>query len=74
MKPNQPNIRLLLVEDEKKLAHSLERQLSRAGYEVELAFDGSEAIEKARRGEFELIVLDLNLPKISGFDVLRELR
>lgn len=74
LEKREESIRLLIVEDEKKLAHSLERQLVRAGYEVELAFDGSEALDKARRGEFELIVLDLNLPKMSGFDVLRALR
>jgi DNA-binding response OmpR family regulator len=63
-----------LVEDEKKLARLLERQLMRAGYVVELAFDGNEAGEKAQTREFELIILDLNLPKKSGFQFLQELR
>lgn len=66
--------RLLLVEDEKKLARSLERQLSREGYEVELAYDGAEAGQKARSQQFHLIILDLNLPKKSGLELLQELR
>lgn len=74
MQPHAQNMRILLVEDEKKLARLLERQLMRAGYVVELAFDGIEAEEKAQAREFELIILDLNLPKKSGFQFLQELR
>ncbi len=71
---NGSKIRILLVEDEKKLARSLERFLARTGYNVELAFDGDEALEMARSREFALIVLDINLPKQSGLDVLQQLR
>lgn len=67
-------VRILLVEDEKKLARSLERQLTRLGYDVVLAFDGVEAHDKAQSHELALIILDLNLPKKSGFEVLEELR
>ncbi len=67
-------IRILLVEDEKKLARSIERQLQRAGFQVELAFDGESALLKAVGQAFHLIILDVNLPHKSGFDVLRELR
>lgn len=74
MQTNDQKIRILLVEDEKKLARSLERQLARLGYEMELAFDGVEARNKSQNREFALIILDLNLPKKSGFEVLEEFR
>jgi DNA-binding response OmpR family regulator len=67
-------IRILLVEDEKKLARSIKQQLERAGYFVEIAEDGVAAEDKARQGEYHIIVLDLNLPKKSGLEVLRDLR
>lgn len=74
MQSGEQKTRILLVEDERKLARSLERQLTRLGYEVELAFDGVEGGDKAQTGESALIILDLNLPKKSGFEVLEELR
>lgn len=70
----EPEIRVLVVEDEKKLAQSLERQLADAGYAVESAFDGIAASEKAQQQAFDLIILDLKLPKKSGLEVLQELR
>ena len=74
MNVSEKNIRILLVEDERKLAHSIERKLVRAGYVVALAFDGEEGGEKARSHEFDLIILDINLPKKSGTALLQELR
>jgi len=68
------DIHILLVEDETKLALSLKRQLSRAGYSVELAFDGQSAQNMLDSQTFDLVVLDLNLPKKSGFEVLHEMR
>ena len=70
----EKKIRVLLVEDERKLAHSIERKLVRAGYIVTLAFDGEEGSEKAQSHEFDLIILDINLPKKSGTALLQELR
>jgi DNA-binding response OmpR family regulator len=67
-------IQILLVEDEKKLAKSIERTLMRVGYNVDLAFDGVEALSKAMTKEFQLLVLDVNLPLKTGFEVLQELR
>ncbi len=78
LNPNQktaaPQPRLLLIEDDKILARLLKKQLDRAGYYVENAFDGIEAENSATSKQFELIVLDLNLPKKSGLDVLDSLR
>ncbi len=70
----ETKIHLLVVEDEKKLAHSLEAQLVAAGYGVTLAFDGVAASELALAQAFALIILDLKLPKKSGLEVLQELR
>jgi DNA-binding response OmpR family regulator len=74
MSPTESKIRLLVVEDEKKLAQSLAQQLSAAGYEAALAFDGLSASEQLQAQSFDLIVLDLKLPKKSGLEVLQELR
>lgn len=71
---NRSKTRILLVEDEKKLARALQRRLVREGYVVDLAFDGEEASEKARTCEFALIILDIKLPKKSGLDVLDGMR
>jgi DNA-binding response OmpR family regulator len=72
--PDSAGIRILVVEDEKKLAGAIVRGLERAGYQADVAHDGDVAIEKATASEFGLILLDLNLPGKSGFEVLRELR
>ncbi|MGE5314929.1 MAG: response regulator transcription factor [Acidobacteriota bacterium] len=72
--PTKLNISILLVEDEKRLARSVERQLVRAGYDVDLAFDGVTASQMITSREFHLVLLDLNLPQKSGLEVLRELR
>lgn len=74
MPSTESKIRLLVIEDEKKLAQSLERQLSAAGYEVTVALDGLSASEQLIMQNFDLVVLDLKLPKKSGLEVLQELR
>ena len=66
--------RILLVEDEEKLARVVELELRYEGYEVEKAFDGREGLEKALSGRFDLILLDIMLPSMSGMEVLRRLR
>ena len=65
---------MLLVEDERRLAKVIARQIERAGYEVSLAFDGETALECVTTQEIHLVVLDINLPGISGLDVLQQLR
>lgn len=67
-------MRILLVEDEKKLSDSIAKGLSNAGYAVDAAYDGEEALYEYEVNEYDLIILDLNLPKKDGIDVLREIR
>ena len=66
--------RILLVEDEEKLARMVELELRYEGYEVEKAFDGRTGLELALSGGFDLILLDIMLPALSGMEVLRRLR
>ncbi len=67
-------VRVLLVDDEERLAETLRRGLTEAGFVVELAGDGHEGLEAATVGEFDVVVLDIMLPGLSGYRVLRELR
>ena len=66
--------RILLVEDEPGLVLTLTDRLTREGYEVESSADGESALERATTDNFDLILLDVMLPRVGGFDVLRELR
>jgi DNA-binding response OmpR family regulator len=70
----EKKVHVLLIEDERTLSHLIERKLQRAGYDVSLAYDGIEATAAAVGKEIDLIILDLNLPKKNGFEVLKELR
>jgi two-component system alkaline phosphatase synthesis response regulator PhoP len=65
---------ILVVEDEPSLALGLQEDLSIEGYEVEVARDGESALERALARSFDLIVLDVMLPKKDGFEVCRQLR
>ena len=66
--------RILVVEDEPPLALGLEDDLKLEGYEVEVARDGETASRRAQEQPFDLIVLDVMLPRKDGFEVCRELR
>ncbi|HCU07758.1 MAG TPA: DNA-binding response regulator [Clostridiales bacterium] len=66
--------RILLIEDEEKLARFVELELTYEGYEVTKAFDGRTGLELAQTGEFDLVLLDIMLPQISGMEVLRRIR
>jgi two-component system alkaline phosphatase synthesis response regulator PhoP len=66
--------RVLLVEDEESLVLTVRDRLVNEGYGVEVAMDGETAVETARRGMFDVILLDVALPRKNGFDVCRDLR
>jgi two-component system alkaline phosphatase synthesis response regulator PhoP len=66
--------RILLVEDEQGLCLTLSDRLHKEGYDVEVASDGETGFNRAANEDFDLIILDLMLPKKSGFDVCRDLR
>jgi two-component system alkaline phosphatase synthesis response regulator PhoP len=67
-------MKILLVEDEKGLVRTLSDLLRAQGYEVEAATDGNEGALKAATGRFDLIILDIMLPGMSGWDVCRSIR
>jgi two-component system phosphate regulon response regulator PhoB len=69
-----PRLRILIIEDERGLTEVLEYNLKREGYETVLAHDGQEGLRKAQTLLPDLILLDIMLPGLSGFDVCRELR
>jgi DNA-binding response OmpR family regulator len=66
--------RILLVEDDSSIVIGLRMNLEREGYEVELAEDGDTALERVREGDFDLVLLDVMLPKRNGYEVLDALR
>src|SRR5262244_80542 len=67
-------MRILVVEDEKKVASFIKKGLQQEGHAVDVAYDGQEALQGATAFDYDLIVLDLMLPKRLGLDVCRELR
>lgn len=66
--------RVLIVEDEPNIVESLSFILGRAGFDIETAVDGVEALQRLRRQVYSALILDLMLPGINGFDVLRSVR
>lgn len=68
------NQKILIVEDEVKIARFLELELKHEGYEVDQAHDGREGLNKALEKEFDMIILDIMLPSMNGIEVLRKLR
>jgi DNA-binding response OmpR family regulator len=67
-------MRILVVEDEPAIAFGLEADLKIEGYDVEVVGDGETATRRARESKFDLILLDVMLPRKDGFEVCRELR
>ncbi|MBW9120980.1 response regulator transcription factor [Microbacterium trichothecenolyticum] len=65
---------ILIVEDEPRIAAFVSRGLEAAGYETLVVEDGPEGLESALRGDADLVLLDVGLPTMDGFEVLRELR
>src|ERR1700734_4499888 len=67
-------MRVLVVEDEAALREALKADLSAAGYSVDLAADGEEGLYAATEYPIDVAIIDLGLPKLSGFELIRELR
>lgn len=66
--------RALIVEDDPAIRRLVEKLLARHGVDVEAAHDGREAIDHLRRGEFSVIVLDLMVPEVNGFELIDYLK
>jgi DNA-binding response OmpR family regulator len=67
-------MRVLIVEDKRSMAEHLGRALECEGYSVAYAYDGEEAVRLGRTNEFDMMLLDVMLPRMDGFAVLRKLR
>lgn len=67
-------MRLLLVEDEHALAEALAASLKKENYTVDISFDGADGLDQALTGIYDVIVLDIMLPKMNGIEVLKNLR
>ena len=66
--------RILLVEDNEMNRDMLSRRLERRGYAVTFAVDGREGVAKALTGEFDLVLMDMSLPEIDGWEATRQIR
>ena len=66
--------RILVVDDEKLIVKGIRFSLEQDGYEVDVAYDGAEALEVFERGSYDLILLDIMLPKLSGYEVCQQIR
>ena len=67
-------MKILVVDDEKVLVKGIKFNLESEGYQVETGYDGEEAVELARSGNFDLIILDLMMPKIDGLQACMRIR
>ena len=67
-------MRLLVVEDEARLAAALQRGLQAEGFAVDVTGDGQDGLELARHGDYDAMILDVMLPRLSGYRVVRQLR
>ena len=66
-------LRILLVEDNEMNRDMLSRRLSRKGYEVSIAIDGQQGLAMSLRGGFDLVLMDMSLPEMDGWEVARTL-
>lgn len=71
---NDEKKKILIVEDEKDIVQLIAFNLVQSGYEFDMAYDGEEGLKKALTGDFDLILLDLMLPKMDGFEVCKRIR
>jgi DNA-binding response OmpR family regulator len=67
-------MKILVIEDESKVAHFIMKGLQQSGFEIEAAYDGEEGLKKAQEIQCDLILLDLMLPKLSGWELVPKIR
>ena len=67
-------MKILLVEDEIDLNNVVTKYLKKNGYSIDSVFDGEEALDYLRYGEYDLVILDIMMPKVDGFEVIKKLR
>lgn len=74
--PDQPNAgkSVLCIEDEHFISELYQRALTKAGYKMTVVLDGKEGLEAAQTDKYDIILLDLMIPTVTGIDVLRDLR
>ncbi len=68
------DIHILIVEDEKKIADSLKQGLSENSFQAEVAYDGNIGFKMFRRNHFDLVILDINLPGMNGYELCKAMR
>jgi CheY-like chemotaxis protein len=66
--------RILFVEDDKAISEMYARALTRQGYSVDFAYNGTEGLEKGQNGNYDLVLLDIMMPGLTGIEVLNKLR
>ena len=67
-------MKILVVDDEKLLVKGMKFNLENEGYEVECAYDGASAVELAREGKFDLLILDVMMPEVDGLEACMRIR
>lgn len=73
MPKNNPQ-KILIAEDERSIAKALQIKLSLSGFEVEIAVNGEEALKLLKETKFDLLLLDIMMPKMDGFSVMEEMK
>jgi len=68
------SIKILIVEDEHRLAEILQKQFTESGFSADIAKDGYVGKKKAEQNDYDLIILDINLPLLNGYELCREIR
>lgn len=66
--------KILIVEDEKQIARFLQLEFEHEGYEVKIVYDGTSGVKEALEGDYDLVLLDIMLPGMDGYEVLKKIR
>ena len=67
-------MKILVVEDEKNLNKIITKYLKKSNYSVDSAYDGEEALDYINVGEYDVIILDIMMPKMNGYDFIKKIR